>query len=158
MMVHVTQAKRSLTALLARGLPALLLFADAEANDGITTPPPYEIFTTDKQSLNGYPSIEIIATNSASTVDSHAQVYRHRVVVSFTITGDDEEVLTAHVERYMWAIRHLARDTEFDVPAITGPIDTGGEQYSPLDRRTSAGVEMPFVKAGFIELLVTTVE
>ena len=135
----------------------MLLRADLEAADGIHTPPPYEIHTTDKDSLNGFPAMEIIATSSGSKSDSYAQIYEHRVAVGFTLVGDDEEVLTTQVERYMWAVRHIARDTLTAPDAIVGPIDAGGEQYTPLGNRPT-GVEFPFVKAGYIELLMTTVE
>jgi hypothetical protein len=156
-MNHVTQAKRALKALLIDRLPGKLLQADLEAADGVKTPVPYETHTTDKNGLGGFPAIEIIATSSSPKTDSYAQVYENRVVVGFTLAGDDEETLSVQVERYMWAIRKIARDTLLAPDAIVGPIDSAGEQYTPLDNRPS-GVEFPFVKGGYIELLMTTVE
>lgn len=158
LMVHVTQVKRALKALLLAELPMKLQIADLAANDGIRTPVPFEIYTCDKQALDGFPAIELVATNSSPRVDSFAQVYEHRIAIGFTLAGDDEDTITTHVERYMWAIRHVCRDTLMRGPETpTGPIDTGAEQYTPLDR-TAGRVEEPFVKGGFIEALIQTVE
>lgn len=156
-MNHVTQAKRLLKALLLARLPAVLVQADTESGDGVTTPPPYEAHTTDKLTLGGYPSLQLICTNSRRTRDSSAKVYEHRVVVSFTLTADDEERLTVQVERYMWAIRTIADETQNRPDEPIGVIDTGEEQYSLLDNRP-VGVEEPFVKGGWLELRLTTVE
>lgn len=159
-MNHITQAKRKLKSLLVARLPIELANADAVAADGVTTPPPYEIHTTEKVDLGGLPSLELIVTDSTSIADSFSQIYRHRVVIGVTVGGDDEETVSTQVERYLWVLRKIARDTQLtDVSEQygTGPLDTGGEQYTPLQQRPET-VESPFVKGAFIEVFVTTVE
>lgn len=156
-MQHVTQAKRLLKQLLWTRLPVVLAQADTDAADSVTTPPPYEIHTTDKEALGGYPALEIICTNSRRKNDSWAKVYEHRVVVGFTLTGDDEECLTVQVERYMWSIRFVADETQQRPDEPIGTVDAQTEQYSLLDNQPT-GVEHPFVKGGWIELLMTTAE
>lgn len=156
-MFHVTQAKRKLKQLLLDRLPTELQAADLLAGDGVTTPPPYEVHTTDKADLGGLPSLELIVTDSSPTADSFAQIYRHRVVIGVTVGGDDEERLSVQIERYLWVLRKIARDTHLTPVEGTGPLDTGGEQYTPLQQRPET-VESPFVKGAFIEVFVTTVE
>lgn len=156
-MFHVTQAKRKLKQLLLDRMALELQAADLMSADGVTTPPPYEIHTTDKGDLGGLPSLELIVESSSPTVDSFAQMYRHRVVIGVTVGGDTEETLSVQVERYLWVLRKIARDTHLVPVEGTAPIDTGGEQYTPLQRRPET-VESPFVKGGFIEVFVTTVE
>lgn len=154
---HVTAAKRALKALLEDRLPALLAQADLDENDGVTTPPPAEIHRSDVSAAGDYPAIELIATNSQALGDSNAQVMKHRVAVGVSVAGDDEETMTAQLERYLWAIRRIARDTVLAPDSVSGPIDSGDEQYSPLGALDN-DLERPFVKAGFIELFLTTVE
>jgi hypothetical protein len=156
-MYHVTQVKTAIKDFLAEHLPPKLAEADTEAADGVETPPPSTIWCTAKQDLESYPSIEIIVTDSRAQMDTMAQVMRHRLVVGFTILGDDEQTLTTQVERYMWAIRQVLRDTQLDPPYGTASLDTGGEQYTPMLQRPQ-GLEATFVTGGFIEVIVQTVE
>jgi hypothetical protein len=156
-MKHITQAKRKLRDWLWNTLPSTLAAADMAAADGIVTPVPYEIHTTDKADLGGLPSLELIVTDSTPQVDSFVRIYRHRVVIGVTVGGDDEETISAQVERYLWCIRAIVRDLHLTPIEGTGPVDTGGEQYTPLQQRPET-VEMPFVKGAFIEVFVTTVE
>jgi len=154
---HITQAKRKLKQRLLDELPVVLAQADAAANDGITTPVPYEIWTTDKVELGGLPSLELIVTDSTPMVDSFSRIYRHRLVCGVSVGGDDEETLAAQIERYLWCLRQIFRDMAVTPIEGTGPVDTGGEQYTPLQQRPET-VESPFVKGAFIEVFVTTVE
>lgn len=156
-MNHVTQAKRKLRQRLLDELPQRLADADAEGGDGVTTPPPYEIHTTDKYEIGGLPSIQMIVTNSSPTTNSFAQVYRHRIVIGVTCGGDHEEAIATQVERYLWVLRQIVRDLHITPIEGTGPVDTGGEQYTPLQQRPQT-TESPFVKGCFIEVFVTTVE
>lgn len=156
-MYHVTQVKTHLKDYLAQTLAQALIEADADANDGVTTEPPKTIWTTAKQDLEAYPSLEIIVTDSRAQLDTFAQVMRHRLVVGFTIVGDDEVTLQIQVERYMWALRHVLRDTQLDPPDGTASLDTGGEQYTPMLQRPP-GFEAVFVTGGFIEVIAQTVE
>jgi hypothetical protein len=153
-MQSVTQVKRALKAALADRLPFFLQRADLDAADGVITPVPYVIYTTEKWELAGFPAIEITVISSRPTQDSHAQVMEHRVPVAFTLTGDDEETLTIQVERYMWAVRQVVRDLLLAPDSLCGPIDVGDETYTPLDNK---GTERVFVKGGWVELRVTTV-
>jgi 4-hydroxy-3-methylbut-2-enyl diphosphate reductase IspH len=164
---HVRQVKRKLKAFLVAQLPAKLAEADAAdpvvvvdaegVSHTVATPSPYEVHTTDKADLGGDPSLELIATDSTRAVDSVAKVYRHRIVVGITAGGDDEEVVTAQVEQYMWAIRMLLSDELLTPVDGAGPVDTGNEQYTPLQQRP-VGVELPFVKGAFMEVFVKTLE
>ena len=159
-MHHVTQLKRELKVYLLDTLPLYLSAADGFAGDGYRTPPPFEIHTTDKKALGGAPSLELIATDSSNQKPgSAAQVYRHRIVVGVTVHGDDEETTSVWVERYIWAIRQMCRDTHLDPSRAPGAsaMDSGGEQYTPLASRPS-GLEQPFARGAFIELFITTVE
>jgi hypothetical protein len=156
-MHHVTQAKRKIKTFLVTYLPAMLANADAIRADGIVTPMPYEVHTTDKADLGGLPSLEVFVTDSGTTKNTFAQIYRHRLVIGVSVGGDTEETLAVQVETYMWCLRQLFRDAAL-VPVLgTGPVDTGGEQYTPLQQRPGT-VENPFVKGAFIEIFVTTVE
>jgi hypothetical protein len=160
---HVSQVKVALKAYLTAYLPDKLREADAAAepwasgDQEIRTPPPAIIHRTDKGDLEDYPAIELIALSARPVVDSFAEVYRHRLVIGFTLTGDDEQTLTTWTERYMWAIRRLMRDLVLDPPIGTGPIETGEEQYS-LVTHVPKGLETPFVKGGFIEIFAKTLE
>jgi hypothetical protein len=154
---HVTHVKRKLKQFLLDQLPLILQRADLESGDGVTTPVPYEIYTTDKADIGGMPSLELIVTDSTPVVDSFAKVYRHRIVIGVTVGGDDEERNTVWVERYIWCLRELFRDEALTPVEGTGPVDTGGEQYTPLQQRPET-VETPFVKGAFIEVFVKTVE
>lgn len=156
-MFHVTQAKAKLRQRLIDELPGRLAAADALSNDGVTCLVPYEVHTTDKVDLGGLPSLELIVTDSTPTVQSFAQIYRHRVVIGVTIGGDTEETISKQVERYLWCIRQIVRDLALTPIEGTGPCDTGGEQYTPLQQRPET-VENPMVKGAFIEVFVTTVE
>lgn len=156
-MHHITRAKRTLKALLAAQLPIKLQEADAAVGDGTVTPPPYEIHTTDKADLGGLPSIELIVTDTTPQVDSLSRIQRHRVVAGVTIGGDDEETIAVQLESYLWAIREIIRDTLLSPPDGTAAMDTGGEQYTPLQQRPET-VEQPFVKGGFLEVFIQTVE
>lgn len=156
-MFHITQAKRKLKKRLLDELPGRLLQADGVAGDGVQTPVPYEIHTTDKVDLGGLPSLELIVTDSTPTVDSFARITRHRVVCGVSVGGDDEETISVQLERYIWCIRSIFRDQHLTPIEGTGPITTGGEQYTPLQQRPET-VEFPLVKGAFIEVYVTTVE
>ena len=152
-MEHITQAKRRLKALLLDKLPAKL--TDLEPEIG-RVEPPHEIHTTNKVGdLGGYPAIELGGTGSSGDGRTSAQIYRHRIICSVTVAGDDEEQLTLDAEAYIYAIRQIARDTQLEELGC-GPVDTGEEEYTPVSRRQN--VETPFVKGGFIELFVKTLE
>ncbi len=150
----VTQVKAAIRDVLREHLPAMLQRADVEAGDGISTPVPYVIYTTEKWELSGFPAIEITVISSRPTQDSHAQVMEHRIPVAMTLTGDDEETLTVHVERYVWAVRQVLRDRLLTDESHCAPIDVGAETYTPLDNK---GTERAFVRGAWVELLVTTV-
>lgn len=163
--VGVTQGKRALKALLAARLPEVLAMADAadpirdedQGDDAvaIATPPPEKIHRTDKAEISTYPTIELIASSASPQADSYAQQLRHRIVVGITLAGSIEQVLTDQVERYVWAVRRIARDVAPDDVAC-GPIDSGSEEYTPVGQ--SRDSIQPFVKGGFLELFLTTIE
>lgn len=161
-MNHVSQAKTRLQLRFQTWLPGVLAAADAEANDGFTTPPPATVFTFESAGTQEYPTIEMIVQNSRKKVDSAADVYEHRVMMAVTIAGDDEETLTRNCERYVWALRKFGTDhIDRDMPDPEDAVDQiicGAEAYTPLLRGKDTGVEYPFVKGCFMEFLVTTYE
>ncbi len=156
-MYHITQAKAKLKLRLVDQLPFKLSQADGEAADGIATPVPYEVFTTDKVDIGGLPSLELIVTDSTPQVNSYSRIYRHRVVIGVSVGGDNEEILSVQLERYLWCIRAIVRDLDITPIEGTSAADTGGEQYTPLQQRPET-TEFPFVKGAFIEVFITTVE
>lgn len=139
-MFHVTQAKLKLRQRLLNELPGRLASADAAASDGITTPAPYEIYTTDKADIGGMPSLELIVTDSTpKAFDTMAQIYRHRIAIGVSVGGDTEEETTIRVERYIWCMRQIMRDIALVPIEGTGPVETFGEQVlavaaAPRDR------------------------
>lgn len=157
-MFHITQAKRKLKELIQTALPLMLARADGESGDGVSTTLPISIFTTEKNDLGELPALEIIVTDSTPQGEpAYAQIYRHRVVVGVSVGGDDEETIAVMVERYIWALRQVFRNVALVPIEGTGPVDTGGEQYTPLQQRPET-VENPFVKGAFLEVFITTVE
>lgn len=156
-MQHVTQVKRAIKTLLIEHLPAKLDQADEEADDGVTTPHPHVVYTSEKQGIEGFPSIEIQAIRSSPNGDSFAQVYKHQLTLVITVNGDDEEKLATFAERYIWAIRQLCHDTlmaDYDGPP-TGPLTVGEEGYAFANE--PGGVELPFVVGAFMFVTATTV-
>ena len=104
------------------------------------------------------PSLELIVTDSTpKAFDTLAQIYRHRIAIGVSVGGDTEEETTIRVERYIWCMRQIMRDIALVPIEGTGPVDTGGEQYTPLQQRPET-VELPFVRGAFIEVFVTTYE
>lgn len=156
-MHHVTQVKAAIAALLAERLPEQLLAADGVADDGIETPPPAFVHRSEKRDLEGYPAIELISTHSTPQRNTVAQIVSHRIAVGFTLAGDDEQTLTTWGERYMWALRQVLRGALLPGALGAEPIETGGEQYSPMVQSPKR-MESPFVWGGFLEVFVTTVE
>src|ERR1041384_6904801 len=142
-MSHITQAKRALQALLQEQLPAWLSRGDALANDGVTSDPPAGIYLADREALAISPALELVVTSSTPAPDSSAQLMEPRLAIGFTLAGSDISVLAVQAERYMWALRHVCRDTLLAPDCPTGPIETGAEQYTPLDRN-AGNVESPF--------------
>jgi hypothetical protein len=167
MIQSATQAKARLKKRLDAGLAAVLARGDSEAADGITTPPPFAILDTEKQSLDGYPTIELIGQNGTKAADSTVDLIKWRIVAAITVAGDDERTITVWSERYTWAIRQFSSDkadlgAEANNPALAGvefdPVITGNEQFSPIVHGRATGVEFPFVRGAFLELFVTTAE
>lgn len=161
-MNHVSQAKDRLKARLDAHLATVLAAADAEADDGFTTPPPAVILTFPSAGTQEYPSIEMVVQNSLKRAESVVDDYQHRVMLAVTVVGDDEETIVRNLERYMWALRKFGSDhIDRDMPDPNDAVDViicGSEAYTPLLRGPSGGVEHPFVQGGFIEMLITTIE
>lgn len=156
-MDFITQAKRDLKTRFVAELPALLQAGDLLSADGVTTPPPREVHTTDVAQLNDYPGMELMPQGTDPQAESYAVMNRHLILVGVTLVGDDEETLATQVERYMWAIQKIARDSLLQSPDQGGPIETGRIRYTPVGQ-PPAGIEAPFVKGGAIEVFVTTIE
>lgn len=158
----VTQAKRALIALFQEELGGKLALYDAAHEDSVVTPVPVKYWEAQKIDIaNGFPCVEVFPTAGSPQSESEAQIYRHRFIVGFRFGGFDEEELERQSEAMMWALRHVARDTQLEVEiegrdGDLGPVDTGNEEYVMLP--TPGGTEVPFVKGGYIEMFVTTIE
>jgi hypothetical protein len=154
----VTEVKRGIIALFEDRLRAKLDQYDAKQNDGVTTPSPAVYYDVEKKIVEAYPAVEVFPTAAAPLSDSLAHVYRNRLVVGYRLAGDDDSKLQRQCEAMMWAIRHVARDTHLDGDEDTdlGPIDSGNEEFAMLP--IPPGFEIPFIKGGYIELFLTTVE
>ena len=155
--MRVTLIKRGIRDKLIAELPSQLLLADSIAADGITTPMPAEVVTTDRTELNGLPSLMVLVTTSSPVPNTSSQTYRHRCVVGITVGADDEDNVTALIERYVWATRRVLRTNYLPAKHLAGPIDTGEESYSPLLQQPDT-IEFPFVKGAYIEVFVTSYE
>lgn len=161
-MESVTQAKRWLKTTLIAELPLWLQRGDQLAGDGVVTPPPRDVNTTDKSLLADYPGIEIMPQeDDPQGVDASGIYLRHRVMVSVTVAGDDEETLATQVERYIWALRGIAFNTLVTPdPTMSGgggPIECGRSAYTQNVPKPE-GIEVPFVKGGFLEMFLPTVQ
>ena len=155
-MQHISQAKRSLKLKLEREMPTMLQRGDLEAGDGITSEIPYRIHTSEKNSLDGYPAIELAVQRSEPVGDSNAQVYAHHGVAGITLVGDTEEELVVRVERMIWAIRQVFAESLLAPDPSCGPIIPGMEGYGLLQTNVT-GIEYPFVKGAYIEWTMNTV-
>jgi len=143
-------------------MTALLATADAEANDGVITPPLRGVFTNETAGTQEYPCIEMVVQGSDKIVDSVADEYRHQVAITITLGGDDEFTMTRQLERYLWVLRKFGQDhIDRDMPDPEDAVDViicGNESYMPLVRGVGTGVESPFVKGCYVECFITTIE
>lgn len=158
----ITQAKRRLKARLDTHMAALLAAADVEADDEVTTTPPCGVFTRETFGTQEYPCIEMVMQGSHKVPDSTADEYQHRLAITVTLGGDDEETITTQLERYLWVLRKFGQDhIDRDMPDPEDAVDLiicGDESYMPLVRGSGTGVESPWLKGGWIEFFVTTIE
>ena len=166
-MESASQVKARLKARFDVGLAAKLVIADLAAKDGLATKPPFAIYDFEKQSLDGYPTIELVGQSGQKQIDSTADAIRWRIVAAITIAGDDERAITIGCERYTWALRQFSTDradltAEAANPALVGVqfdvVICGNEQFTPLIHGPATGIEFPFVKGAFLEMFVTTFE
>lgn len=159
----VTQVKRALIVLFQARLREKLDRYDAAHDDGVITASPAVYYDCEKKIVESYPSVEVFPTAAApSGGESYVHIYRNRFVIGFRYAGDDEVALQRQAEALMWALRHVARDTHLETTdedgdaQSLGAVDTGNEEFTMLP--TPPGFEVPFVKGGYIEMFVTTVE
>lgn len=154
-----------------RGLQALLLgevFGDALTElqiafaDGLPVVPLKSVSRAERKTLPAeMPYAEILAVQSvplgAGALSSQSR--EHVIAIRFYVAGDDEELITDHVERYVLAARRMLSLDPGDemrlFPFLGGTADPGDEDYDPI-----VGVkdtEATLVKAGTLELVVRTV-
>lgn len=123
---------------------------------GITLASPFKVYTAEKNILDGYPAVELLGLDSNPVGDTSAQDYEHRISVVFTALGDDEELVTARIECYIVAARRLTYRGLLVQVVGAPPNVPGRERYGPLIRNPS--LPEPFIKAGSIDLLISTIE
>lgn len=131
-----------------------------ECGDGLLLPAPVAdaVFTSEKAVLPRYPACEIVGDGSDPEAGEDGavqdvQAYTHRLALIWTVIGDDEERLTAAVERYVLATRRLLHGRQLETVGGVAALTTGREDYAPIGRRHAAG---PFEKSGVIEGFVST--
>ena len=94
--------------------------------------------------------------------DSTVDEYQHRLAITVTLGGDDEETITTQLERYLWVLRKFGQDhIDRDMPDPEDAVDLiicGDESYMPLVRGQGTGTENPFLKGAYLEFFVTTIE
>lgn len=132
----------------------------AECGDGLLLPAPADdaVFTSEKALLPRYPACEIVGDGSDPDAGEDGavqdvQAFTHRLALIWTAIGDDEEGLTATVERYVLATRRVLHGRHLETVAGVAALTTGREDYAPIGRRQAAG---PFEKSGVIEVFVAT--
>lgn len=127
-----------------------------EFGDGIALPPLEAAFTADKVTLPAYPCVELIGDQTKSPDDSEAAESHHRVEAWFWQCGDDEETITAQVERYVLALRRVLKNGSLMPYVGNFPILFPNEAYAPVGR--GKGTPQAFLKYGILEVLIGTVE
>lgn len=138
-------------------LVELNAIAEACADDiPLGLPAADAVSTSERAHLASYPACEIVGDSSEpGDANQEAEEYAHRLALVWTAIDDDEERVTAQIERFVLASRRVFKNAVLaEVPGIA-PVQVGREDFSPLGRREAAG---PFLKSGVLELTVPTIE
>ena len=119
--------------------------------------PPEVVYVAERQTAPmAFPSAELIASQSAPQGESSAMIYDHRIDVLWTVNGDTEDTIVAHLESLVLATRRVTyRGIIIMKDGTTAQTQPGNEQYGPL-LRGSERTMSPLVKEARIELTVPT--
>lgn len=138
----------------------ILAAVDAEKGDGSSTPAPVSIFEGERavSPTEGYPVGAVVGARTAYSTDANVDKdAAHEIQVVWTQTGDDELVITRHLQRLARATRDLFWPS--GSPGIsleelhTPPVIVRGDEYSAL---MPTDEHPPFIKAASTQILVTT--
>lgn len=138
-------------------LIAILQAIDAEYHDWLTLERPAHVATAELNVPPIFPLVEILGVESRpwQDGDSSAFDFDHEVLVMWTVLGDDEERVTAALERSLLATMRLCFHQLLpDVGNV--PIKPGVVNYAPATA-TQGGLPKPFIKMGSVQLIVGTI-
>ncbi len=133
----------------------ILAGVDAEKADGSTTPAPAEVTEGERVFPKGqaYPVGEVVGVRTAYASEANVEKdAAHEVHIVWTMTGDDELVITRVLERLVRATRDLFWNQSLD-ELHTPWVIVRGEEYSGLLPNDE---HAPFYKAASTQVLVTT--
>lgn len=138
----------------------VLAAVDAEKADGSTTPGPTSIFEGEKAvgKDEGYPVGMVIGARTAYATEANVEKdAAHELQVLWTDVGDDELVITRHLERLVRATRDLfwpPGSSGLVLPELANaPVIVRGDEYSAL---LPTDEHPPFIKAAATQLLIAT--
>lgn len=159
MLADIQDVKHELALLLtAAGFLTALAAVDAERSITPATPGPSSVFETEKfvKTGQGFPVVEIVGVRTVYGPDpQQAKFAVHEVHVVWTHVGDDEQTITAQLERLVRATRDVFWPElgPITLPnANSGPIEVASEEYSQL----MPAQGHPFVKGSVSVLHVPT--
>lgn len=121
---------------------------------------PAVVYKSEKSNLEAYPAIEILGIRTVRvSQDETVKRYLHQMLIVLHVLGDDEETLTARVQRGILAIRKtFAPDDNAGIVLTgvsnSGPVLVGDEDFEPIARAKNGSG--PLLKVGTIEIAVPT--
>lgn len=154
----MTQCKRGIRAVLLDG-PFSQVLADLnrEMADGLVVPALRVVKRAELKQITDMPAAELVGVRTLPTSQDGFE-REHLVAMRFFVTGDDEELLTDLVERYV-----EAADRTFNLrpgdearlwPWLPGVVSTGQHDYDPVMQHKD--LDETLVKVGSIEVFVRT--
>lgn len=135
---------------------AALQAATIQAGDGVPLPALERVYTANKDTREAYPCLELLGDVSQPNDDSSVEDYEHRLELWFWVNGDDEELITAQLERYVLAARDMLRLASLMPSVANVPVRVGREEFSPVGRAKAA--PQTFLKVGVLEVFIGTLE
>lgn len=127
-------------------------------DDGIALERAAYVYTAERESLDGFPAIELFgfASEVVGAGQQNVQQYRHGVQLALHQLGDDTEVVTHQVLRHILALRRLFWARILEDVADSAPLIPGREDFEPVMReKDGAG---PYQKTGTLQIWVPTYE
>jgi hypothetical protein len=158
MLGDLQDAKHEVAVLLGNAA-FLTALAAVDTEKGVTsaTPGPAAVFESERfvKTGQGFPVVEVIGIRSTYSSESQAKFAVHEVHIVWTHVGDDEQTITAQLERLVRATRDVLWPLLGPVTlpiANSGPLEVVSEEYSQL----MPAQGHPFVKGAVTVLHVPT--